>query len=125
MAQHSLPSLPMMMNVWHWPNTPGNPPDALIPAALRTDVTNTSSQYTAATAFLQLIRMIYVAKGTDLRPQWPVTARCDIVELPAGTGRIYLVADVDDVAKGDPNEFRTARVIPNTLFPGSWPQPIP
>jgi hypothetical protein len=58
----------------------------------------------------------------------------DIVEAPAGSGRFYLVASVDDIGKGFDNEHRAALLAPgseaifgtgsdwNTLF---WPTPIP
>lgn len=55
----------------------------------------------------------------------------DIVEVPAGTGRYYQVAMVDDIGKGFPNEHRFAGLV--KLFPSSggiltatfWPTPIP
>lgn len=58
----------------------------------------------------------------------------DSVECPAGSGRIYFVAGVDDVGKGFPNEYRIAVLIAASeprqgtgseylgLF---WPTPIP
>lgn len=58
----------------------------------------------------------------------------DSVEVPAGSGRIYFVANVDDVGKGFLNEFRIATLLAaseakfgtgseyNGLF---WPTPIP
>jgi len=45
----------------------------------------------------------------------------DLVEVPAGSGRTYLVAMVDDIGKGFANEHRAA-VLQQT---GIWPTPIP
>lgn len=62
-------------------------------------------------------------RGGDIRPQ------PDFVEVPAGTGRFYIVTTIDDVAKGFPNEFRVALILP--FLPGwmgagadpRWPTP--
>lgn len=45
----------------------------------------------------------------------------DRVEVPAGSGRLYSVEIVDDVAKGFPNEYRIAFL--SKVPP--WPSPIP
>lgn len=57
---------------------------------------------------------------------------CDIVEVPAGTGRWYLVSGVDDYGKGFPNEHRFATLVKTWGFAGNgsgltapWPTPIP
>lgn len=44
---------------------------------------------------------------TDIRADWNAIDR-DLVEVPAGSHRFYLVIWVDDVAKGFPNEYRLA-----------------
>lgn len=50
---------------------------------------------------------IYFPSGTDVRSHiqgpWP-----DSVEAPAGSGVVYMVMGLVDVAKGFPNEFRVA-----------------
>ncbi len=56
---------------------------------------------------------------TDLRDMLSGTFE-DIVEVPAGSGRIYQVKYVDDVAKGFPNEYRMA-YLAKTI----WPVPAP
>jgi len=69
--------------------------------------------------------------GTDIRDV-SCSARADLVEIPSGSGRWYLIADVDDVAKGFPNEYRSANLWKvfggngTTLlnFP-AWLAPIP
>jgi len=56
----------------------------------------------------------------------------DIVEVPAGSGRWYGVAAVDDSGKGFPNEHRIAVITPvfDGLTSGDfsglfWPTPMP
>lgn len=46
---------------------------------------------------------------TDVRSQWcSPTGRGDQIECPSGSGVFYIVSDVNDVAKGFPNEYRAA-----------------
>lgn len=65
---------------------------------------------------------------TDIRgPQcYPAinTTIADLVEVPAGSGRFYLVFGVDDVGKGFGNEFRCAGIGQTSAY-GVWPAPIP
>jgi len=83
----------------------------------------------AATAQLLL------PSGTDVRDVSQLMGGgppYDIVEVPAGSGRWYVVNSVDDVGKGFPNEYRLAFLaklssnsgLVNTtgLF---WPIPMP
>jgi len=55
----------------------------------------------------------------------------DLVEVPAGSGRVYYVSYVDDVGKGFPNEFRFALLAKAVEANGGefagflWPRPIP
>jgi hypothetical protein len=65
--------------------------------------------------------------GTDVRddftldPGLAVTNQPDFVEVPAGSGRWYTVVQVEDVAKGFPNEYRVAMIFKNK----NWPVPTP
>jgi hypothetical protein len=69
--------------------------------------------------------------GTDIRDE-SCTPAADLLEVPTGSGRWYLVAYVDDVGKGFPNEYRMAIVwkvfgddgLTFFNFP-PWPVPIP
>jgi hypothetical protein len=68
---------------------------------------------------------------TDIRDS-SCGGEMDIVEVPAGTGRWYLVAGVDDIGKGFANEHRVATLFKTWGFPGNgsgltapWPTPIP
>lgn len=78
--------------------------------------------------------------GTDLRDQsqHPLAAfnPIDIVEVPALSGRWYLVTGVDDIGKGFPNEHRSAWLVkageyldnsgPGGRWTGCiWPIPMP
>jgi hypothetical protein len=45
----------------------------------------------------------------------------DYIECPAGSGRVYLVADVDDVGKGFLNEYRQVDCSKVPPFPVPWP----
>jgi hypothetical protein len=57
--------------------------------------------------------------GTDIRGTQD-TVGCDIVEVPAGTGRYYWSLTVDDIGKGWPNEHRIAKIV---AVLGSWVAP--
>jgi len=50
---------------------------------------------------------LVLPKGTDIRGNSP-KSNGDIVEVPNGSGRFYIVNSVDDVAKGFANEYRFA-----------------
>jgi hypothetical protein len=76
---------------------------------------------------------IYVLfpQGSDVR-DISCGSGSDLLEVPAGSGRWYLVVYVDDVAKGFTNEYRSASVIKIFGDDGAsfrhfppWPAPIP
>jgi hypothetical protein len=88
------------------------------------DVSDSSVQIYLGTAFLLL------PAGTDIRDLVCVGDSCDILEVPSLSGRWYTVLTVDDVAKGFPNEYRTAMIAklgpPRFFHPGYfWPVPMP
>lgn len=69
--------------------------------------------------------------GTDVRDMNCNIPAQDTIECPQGSGRWYLVALVDDVGKGFPNEHRYAMLykaserVNAANFPGLfWPTPI-
>ena len=68
--------------------------------------------------------MLRLPAGTDIRAKWPFrsyeTELHDVVEVPAGTGRYYVVFSVDDVHKGFTNEYRFAN-IGQLFYEGPWP----
>jgi hypothetical protein len=67
-----------------------------------------------------MYRYLLVPALTDIRGSFSATGP-DQVEVPIGTGRYYLVQDVDDVAKGFANEHRIAWLI----ISGTQPVPLP
>lgn len=67
------------------------------------------------------VRQLWMPAFTDIRPA-QMAMFPDIVEVPAGSLRFYQVIDVDDIAKGFPNEFRMALI---AMIPFIWPIPIP
>jgi hypothetical protein len=67
---------------------------------------------------------------TDIRSGVQVP-KTDLVEVPSGSGRWYLVFAVDDIGKGFPNEHRAAvliqvsSLVSSTEFAGlNWPVPM-
>ncbi len=54
-------------------------------------------------------------KLTDIFPS-DVAVWGDVVEVPAASGRYYIVACVDDVAKGFQNEYRIAGLLEATAY---------
>lgn len=56
-------------------------------------------------------RFLAVPKGTDIRGEYVFLGK-DTVEVPAGSGYLYLVVDVERVGCGFPNEFLRAWVTP-------------
>lgn len=60
---------------------------------------------------------------TDIRASQGSSPQ-DWVEVPAGSGRTYLVEGVDDVGKGFPNEHRFALIVA-AYASVPWPEPYP
>ncbi len=125
MAKHALPVFPLLANVWHTGNPVTDPPDLanikaeLVVTVHHRQVTGTTTQNKG-----NITRFIYFEKGTDVRAIWPAGFP-DVVELPAGSAKYYDIVDVDDVAKGFPNEFRVAAVVVTSQVAGPWPVPYP
>jgi hypothetical protein len=120
-----IPLFPMTANVWRNASAIPGPPDLVVQCQLHVPTAGRAAYGSTPTLIAgTLFRSIYVPKGTDLRPIWP-SSLPDVIECPAGTGRFYHVWDLDDVAKGFPNEFRCASVIVYFGIAGSWPTPIP
>lgn len=74
---------------------------------------------------------VLLPKGTDVR-DCSTSTTSDLLEIPKGTGRWYVVANVDDIGKGFANEHRYCYLtkacfnIDPAAFPGLfWPTPIP
>jgi len=100
--------------------------------------TTLAQRITSATYFGRFLTLL-VPKLTDIRPPGLSSGTNvwgDLVEVPAGSSRWYMVIQVDDVGKGFPNEHRFAYLLPlfnstmiglvqNAGAPNPWPVPIP
>jgi hypothetical protein len=72
---------------------------------------------------LNVLMWLRLPPLSDVRG-WTVTNPADIVEVPLGSSRFYWVWEVDDIAKGFPNEHRFAWISKLNLGP-LWPVPMP
>lgn len=118
-----VPQMPLTCNIWHASAVPPvGAPDVVSNCNLawgrRVGVPSTGG--TSALGIVLMSMTLLLPKGTNL---WgdPTLAAANVVECPAGTGRYYRVAMVDDIGKGFANEHRGAVVV--AALP--WPHPIP
>lgn len=119
-----LPNFNMTVNIWNFPNTPGFAPDhtPLANLAYGRRVNSGNADFPTSG---NLLMTLLLPPGTDIRNEAANgVGNRDVVEAPAGTGRFYLVIDVDDSGKGFPNEHRCAILLATPNF-GLWPTPIP
>jgi hypothetical protein len=126
---YRVPTFNIKCNIWHnpWPvpGSPGmRPPDLGNVECQLTYGRRMQLIQTQATADIEEYTLgmnLLLPKRTDVRgPNGPSGG--DLVEVPAGTGRYYLVYGVDDVGRGFSNEYRTAGI---QCKAGSWPEPYP
>jgi len=99
--------------------------------ALSKRVTNFSTAGAQSGGMGGILPQLLLPAGTDIRDS-SCGGSMDIVEVPAGSGRWYLVTMVDDIGKGFPNEHRYAHLFKTWGFTGNgsgltqpWPSPIP
>jgi hypothetical protein len=118
---YALPVFNLVANIWHAPNVPPSAPDLQSPCNLAYGrrVTASWPDPALSTGF-GADMFLLLPPGTDIRDA-KATTGADVVEVGAGTGRIYAVAFVDDSGCGFPNEHRVA------LLEGvaPWPTPLP
>lgn len=130
----TIPAMPLLVDVYDGPfvgrvfrfQTSGN---------LSTGRASRSSAFsdTGFPGILGTDRNLLVPAGTDIRDfACGISYPYDLVEVPSGSGRWYIVGIVDDVGKGFPNEYRMAyltkccdTVDPNNNIGSNWPVPIP
>lgn len=86
---------------------------------------------TSPVSTLTNIMSLLLPAGSDVRDHFQ-GGPYDVVEVPAGSGRWYAVAGVDDIGKGFGNEHRCAWLVKigsslnSVEFPGLvWPTPMP
>jgi len=121
----TIPTFNLTCNLWTAGTFPGAPRVAAMPCNLQAGrrlhvldyQENVGITATGSAMFL------LTASGSDVRDLYTL-AGSDVVEVPAGSGRFYMVQVTDDVGKGFPNEFRFSVICKSTLVP-NWPVPIP
>jgi hypothetical protein len=118
-----LPKMPLDVEIWHSGSDPAtDPPDVETVGNLawgkRTAVPSTGG--TSDIGIPLFTMTLLLPKLTDIRGD-PFGNNSDTVGVPSGSGRLYLVAFVDDLGKGFDNEHRGA--ILQQILP--WPVPIP
>ncbi len=146
---YTLPTFNLNVNIWRYGNdVQANPPDVTSGGNLVANYRGDQSPIVVAldTVANMQVRVKEVAwlmtlllpKGTDVQPYMggPVHNFGDCVEVPAGSGRFYVVLFVDDIGRGFQNEHRFAVISPlyglltaQAVFTGwntpAWPAPIP
>jgi hypothetical protein len=114
------PTYNLVCNIWHGGVMVGPPdlsPMCNLAYGRRFDyiVVGIASGAVDSLTAMQLL----LPRLTDIRGPLSTTG-FDLVECPAGTGRLYSVACVDDSGKGFGNEHRIA-----ILYPTVQPTPLP
>lgn len=118
----SLPTFNLSCNIWRATNPIGNPPDNVSVCNLAWGKRVSTSLLGGPRVSVVLMTLL-LPPGTDIRDA-STQALQDLVEVPAGSGRIYIVLGVDDIGKGFANEHRAAVIGKDTTY-GYWPSPIP
>lgn len=122
-----VPVFNISVNIWNNPAIPPGPASLTLLAQLRQPKAQAGVLYPDITGSGVLIPAweLLIPVGTDIRDEWSSgIASYDVVEAPAGTGRFYTVALVDDVARGFTNQYRLAYLMKTVLY-GFWGPPIP
>jgi hypothetical protein len=120
----TIPSFPLSVNVWRHGSGPPAVPALVTSGNLTTGRRVTTGPFhTLATGIDAIFRWLLLPAGSDVRGQWTATGT-DVVECPAGTGRLYSVLDSEEVAYGFPNWHRIAQLVPISPFPNP-PPPLP
>jgi hypothetical protein len=116
-----LPTFNLQANVFTW----SNPPDYTNPR-LTTDCQLRAPSMTVASSSLAPPgnspgMILLVPALTDIRDHFSTPGtHGDFIEVPAGSGRMYHAAVMDDVGKGFPNEHRFV-----VLWKIQFIQPVP
>jgi hypothetical protein len=140
MAYH-LPNFNLSINLWRIPSLVSAAPDLIFAANLSPGrrvflqpPPNVASTFSTYGNFNQLSELL-CPKGTDIRGVQNASFT-DLVEVPAGTARYYMVMWVEDVGKGFSNEYRFAHIVQmnwsqaislqgNQWAATPWPVPTP
>lgn len=118
---YAVPTFNLSVNIW-WVDPPGGPPDVVTVGNLafgrRVAEGHISPPTTGGTLLLPLLLL---PAHTDVRAK-AKTVGAGSCEVPAGSGRLYHVLDVEDIGKGFSNEHRAALL---QAILGSWGTPYP
>jgi hypothetical protein len=118
-----LPTFPSECGIWRAPIDFASPPDLVSPCQLR-GPGSTYSPVTLGTTGFYGVALLLLPPLTDIRDRFCIPGNSsDGVEVPLGSGRYYVVALVDDTAKGFPNEHRFAGIAKSLSY--LWPETIP
>lgn len=119
---YTLPTFNLTVAIYSHGTLPPVPPrlTSLCNLALGRRMNNVATGGTSSAGVLVNVMWLLLPALTDIRgPVDPVGP--DVVDCPAGSGRLYGVTFVDDSGKGFGNEHRVA--ILQQLSP--WPSPVP
>lgn len=119
-----IPTFPIVCDIYTAGTYPaGAPRLAAVPCQLRAPAASQANVIVPVAG--QTVAMtLLLPPLTDIRDSFnvPINSR-DEVEVPAGSGRVYIVAIADDIAKGFANEHRYA--ILQKVLGLPWPTPTP
>lgn len=118
----TVPTFNLTSNIWRSANPPPGIPDVVVSGNLAWG-RRVSSYQGLVSGLNEPLMTLLLPPGTDVRSPACATG-ADTVEVPAGSGRFYIVIGVDDIGKGFPNEHRAAVLSWTSVF-GFWPVPIP
>jgi hypothetical protein len=146
---YRIPTMNLLANIWRATNVITNPPDvASVKCCLMWDkrvhvpgftliyspepgIAIQNFQASLGVMTLGLPALTDIRRNDGPTGQWTG----DLVEVPAESGRYYVVEGVDDVAKGFSNEYRAASIVPatdqllaalqNPWEATAWPTPYP
>lgn len=120
-----IPNFNLPVGIWNDPDIYGvDPPTLTGLGALMHPKKNVYDTSAGAQLGNQDIGMYLLLPAlTDIRDFINVAGINSVVEVPLGSGRVYSVNNVDDVAKGYANEYRLAII--QKVAGLWWPVPIP
>jgi hypothetical protein len=118
----TLPTFNLMCNVWSSPNYPPAAPRLVVACNLAY-----SKRVHQDLAFGGFVPMqLLLPARTDVRSDVQVgISIADAVEVPAGSGRYYIIINVDDIGRGFANEHRCAVIRQSVVVNGPWAIPMP
>jgi hypothetical protein len=120
------PNFNLSVNIWRGTLNPIiNPPTLTVMGNLSRGNRVTAAGQSGGLDDLEFTMMLLLPALTDIQDR-ANGGDADVVECPAGTGRYYIVMQVDDAGKGFPNEYRWATMLKVEVVPGVfWPTPFP